>query len=222
MMFHRRETRGRCILVIALLALACACARGQAEEAPKGGGRPPASPGQLRGADSFAEIADRAERSRALFAEASRVFMHPRCLNCHPDGDTPHQGMDLSVHDPPVVRGPDDKGVVGVQCTSCHQDHNLELARVPGAPQWHLAPRVMAWVGKSPHAICEQMKDPARNGGRTLAQIVEHNAHDPLVAWGWNPGHDREPAPGTQEQLGRLIAAWVETGAECPSEGARP
>ena len=30
----------------------------------------------------------------------------------------------------------------------------------------------MAWVGKSPHAICEQMKDPARNGRRSLA------AHD--------------------------------------------
>jgi hypothetical protein len=129
--------------------------------------------------------------------------------------------MDLSIHDPPVVRGPDDKGVVGVQCTSCHQDRNLELALVPGAPEWHLAPRVMAWVGKSPAQICTQMKDPARIGGRTLAQIIEHNAHDPLVAWGWNPGHDREPAPGTQEQLGGLVAAWVETGAECPSEGAK-
>src|SRR6266404_1805227 len=111
---------------------------------------------------------------------------------------------------------------VGVQCSSCHQDHNLELARIPGAPEWHLAPRAMAWVGKSPREICEQMKDPARNGGRTLAQIVDHNAHDRLVAWGWNPGHGREPAPGTQEQLGQLIAAWVETGAECPSEGGTP
>src|SRR2546423_1259368 len=99
--------------------------------------------------------------------------------------------MDLSIHDPPVVRGPDDKGVVGVQCTSCHQDHNLELARVPGAPQWHLAPRAMAWVGKGAGAICEQMKDPSRNGGRTLGQNVEHKSPDPLVPRGWKPDHDR-------------------------------
>ena len=218
-----REARAAFVLVVAVIALASGCTRRQPETTSKGGASlSQASSGGLRRAGEFAQIADRAARSRALFLEASRVFLHPRCVNCHPNGDTPHQGMDLSVHDPPVVRGPDDKGVVGVQCTSCHQDHNLELARVPGAPQWHLAPRVMAWVGKTPRAICEQMKDPARNGGRTLAQVIEHNAHDPLVAWGWNPGHDREPAPGTQEQLGRLIAAWVESGAECPNEGARP
>jgi len=94
-------------------------------------------------------------------------------------------------------------------------------AKVLGALVWHLAPIEMAWTGKSPHAICEQMKDPAGNRHRTLAEIVEHNAHDKLVAWGWNPGHGREPAPGTQEQLGRIVQAWVETGAECPPEVAR-
>ena len=30
------------------------------------------------------------------------------------------------------------------------------------------------------------------------------------------PGGTREPAPGTQEQFGALIAAWIETGAACP------
>ena len=218
-----REARAAFVLVVAVIALACGCTRRQPETTSKGGASlSQASSGGLRRAGEFAQIADRAARSRALFLEASRVFLHPRCVNCHPNGDTPHQGMDLSVHDPPVVRGPDDKGVAGVQCSSCHQDHNLELARVPGAPDWHLAPRAMAWVGKNPREICEQMKDPARNGGRTLAQIVDHNAHDQLVAWGWNPGHGREPAPGTQEQLGRLIAAWVESGAECPIEGGAP
>ena len=70
--------------------------------------------------------------------------------------------------------------------------------------------------------ICEQLKDPARNGHKTLAQLIEHNAQDPLVAWGWQPGGGREPAPGTQAQFGELTRAWVETGAECPSEEARP
>ena len=176
----------------------------------------------LRAPQAFAVIEDPAERSKALFLEASRVLLHPRCANCHPDGDVPLQGTDWQPHYPPVVRGPEDKGVVGMECTSCHQDRNLEHARVPGAPNWHLAPLEMAWVGKTPRYICEQLKDPKRNGGKTLAQIVEHNAHDELVGWGWVPGHGREPAPGTQEQFGAIVAAWVETGAQCPSEEARP
>lgn len=188
--------------------------------------RPPqlrqVSASQLRTPADFALIADRAERSRALFLELSRVLLHPRCANCHPSGDVPHQGMEAKLHDPPVVRGAEDKGVVGMECTGCHQDHNLEHARVPGAPEWHLAPLRMAWVGRSPHAICEQLKDPQRNGQKTLAQIIEHNARDALVAWGWQPGSGREPAPGTQAEFGELTRAWVETGAACPSEEARP
>jgi hypothetical protein len=179
-------------------------------------------PGELRPPEAFGVITDRADRSRALFLEASRVLLHPRCANCHPDGDMPYQGTEWQLHNPPVVRGPDDRGVVGMECTSCHQDKNLELARVPGAPNWHLAPIEMAWVGKSPRAVCEQMKDPKRNGGKTLAQIVEHNAHDELVGWGWKPGADRQPAPGNQQLFGAIVAAWADTGAECPSEEARP
>jgi hypothetical protein len=74
----------------------------------------------------------------------------------------------------------------------------------------------MGWVGKNLGEICEQIKDPKRNGGKSLAQLVEHNRSDKLVAWGWAPGADRAPAPGTQEQFGALTAAWVETGAVCP------
>lgn len=173
---------------------------------------------ELLAVSEFDAIGDRGARSRALFAEAARVLVHPRCINCHPNGDTPHQRMAMELHDPPVVRGPRDNGVAGMECTTCHQDRNQELSRVPGAPKWHVAPIEMAWVGKSVSYICNQLKDPKRNGGRTLAQIVDHNAHDELVGWGWHPGADREPAPGTQAQFGALMAAWVETGAECPEE----
>lgn len=158
----------------------------------------------------------RAARSRALFEEMARVMTHPRCLNCHPDGDSPTQRFAMERHDPPVVRGAADRGVAGMECQGCHQESNLAHTRVPGAPGWHLAPRGMAWVGKSVGEICEQIKDPARNGGKTLAQIVEHNGKDPLVGWGWEPGADREKVPGTQAQFGELTAAWVATGAECP------
>ena len=175
-------------------------------------------PSELRTVADFDVVGDRGARSRALFGEMARVLTHPRCINCHPNGDSPHQRMAMELHDPPVVRGPADNGVPGMECTTCHQDRNQELTRVPGAPKWHLAPLEMAWVGRSIGQICNQIKDPNRNGGKTLEQIVEHNGHDELVAWGWNPGADREPAPGTQSQFGALSAAWVETGAECPEE----
>jgi hypothetical protein len=178
-------------------------------------------PNELRAVSEFASIRDRAARSRALFLEASRVFLHPRCVNCHPAGDVPHQRMQALLHDPPAQRGPNDRGVPGMECTACHQDRNQPLTRVPGAPDWHLAPIEMAWFGKSAAYICAQLKDPARNGRRSLAQIVDHNAHDALVGWGWAPGADREPAPGTQQQFGALVAAWVETGAACPQEESR-
>ena len=205
-------------LIVALGLTLGAC---KAREAPPPD-LPPVANNQLRAVADFAVVTDKKQRSQALFLEASRVFLHPRCVNCHPNGDIPHQGAQLAFHQPPVTRGPEGRGVVGMECTSCHQEHNLATARVPGAHDWHLAPREMAWVGKTPRQICEQIKDSKRNGGKTLAQIVEHNAHDKaLVAWGWAPGSDREPAPGTQEQFGAIVAAWVETGAECPIEEVR-
>jgi hypothetical protein len=201
-----------------LAAMILAACSGNSSPARTTAALPPAAAGQLRTVDEFNAIGDRDERSRALFAEASRVLLHPRCVNCHPNGDVPHQGMQLVLHDPPVVRGPENNGVPGNECTTCHQDRNQELTRVPGAPRWHLAPIEMAWVGKSANDICHQLQDPKRNGGKTLAQIVEHNTHDKLVAWGWAPGDGREPAPGTQAQFGALIAAWVDTGARCPED----
>ena len=157
------------------------------------------------------------QRAAALFVEASKVLTHPRCTNCHPPDDRPRQRAG-EPHEPPVERGPDDHGIVLLRCDSCHQDHNLTHARVPGAPKWGLAQRQMVWLGRTPAQICAQLKDSQRNGKKTLAEIVEHAAHDPLVAWGWAPGQGREPAPGTQAQFGALIAAWAEAGAHCPQE----
>lgn len=171
----------------------------------------------LRKPESFASITDPAERSRALFVEAGRVLQHPRCMNCHPVGERPTQGNDAHPHSPLVVRGTDDKGAVGMRCKTCHQSANYEPSGVPGHPLWHVAPKPMAWQNKSLGEICAQIKDPKRNGGRTLAAIHEHIAHDSLVGWAWMPGGNREPAPGTQAQAGALIAAWIDSGAACPA-----
>ncbi len=201
------------VLAAAIAAAACGEAKPSRVEGPP---HPRALPSELRAPEAFAGIGDRDERSRALFTEASRVIFHARCVNCHPSDDSPRQRERAELHDPPVVRGPSDRGVTGMECTSCHQDTNVPLARVPGASDWHLAPKVMAWQSRTPADVCAQIKDPARNGGKTLAQIADHSAHDPLVAWGWAPGSGREPAPGSQERFGALVAAWIETGAACP------
>jgi hypothetical protein len=166
--------------------------------------------------ESFAHIADRATRSRALFGEAAKVFTHARCVNCHPADDSPRQGDGHRLHDPPVVRGFGNHGVPAMECATCHQDKNLALARVPGAPNWSLAPASMVWLDRTPSQICAQLKDPDKNGGKTLPQIVDHLAHDPLVAWGWSPGANRTPAPGSAAQVAALVQAWADTGAECP------
>lgn len=155
-------------------------------------------------------------RSQALFSELARVLLHPRCVNCHVQGDSPAQGDYLGLHDPPVVRGHEGRGVVGMECETCHQDRNLELSRVPGARGWRLPPAAMAWEGKSPAELCVQLKDPARNGQRGLQALVEHAQHDALVAWGWQPGFDRSPPPGSQAEFAALVGAWVESGAACP------
>src|SRR5688572_30286449 len=104
------------VVTIALATTVIAACSGGTTDGPKSTGdtlRAVAS-NELRTPADFAGIADVAERSRALFLEATRVLQHPRCVNCHPDGDIPHQGMALALHDPPVVRGPDDHGVVGM------------------------------------------------------------------------------------------------------------
>ncbi len=201
----------RAAWTLAWLLLGCHAAKAPVSQ--------PDDPSRLRSPEAFAQVRDMGSRSQALFREASKVMLHPRCTNCHPPDDTPRQLASQRPHDPPVARGNEGQGVPGMECASCHQDVNLELARVPGAPNWHLAPIEAAWLGRTPSQICEQLKDPTRNGGKTLQAIVDHAANDALVAWGWSPGHDREPAPGTQEIYGALMQAWLDTGAHCPQGG---
>lgn len=170
----------------------------------------------LKTAPTFNRIRNKARRSVALFNEAGKVLQHARCVNCHPSGDQPLQGDASALHQPMVQRGADGFGVVGMRCQTCHGAENFDPGRVPGVDKWHLAPSSMAWEGKSLGDICRQIKDPARNGGKTVAQIVDHMGHDPAVGWAWNPGADREPAPGDWPTFVALIKAWADAGAVCP------
>jgi hypothetical protein len=117
-------------------------------------------------------------------------------MNCHPATDHVLQGNDSHPHQPVATRQ--------TPCVTCHTDRNFTLHErasyrsIPGHPRWMAAPIEMAWEGKSVGEICRQIKDPDRNGGRNLSLLHEHLAHDDLVAWGWQPGEGRDPAPGSQ------------------------
>ncbi|GAA4229161.1 Isoquinoline 1-oxidoreductase subunit [Sagittula sp. NFXS13] len=175
----------------------------------------------LRTVDEFDSIEAEGERSVALFEEMMVVIEHPRCSNCHPVDNSPRQGDDMRMHQPPVVRGAADFGAPGMRCTTCHSEENVAFetgeGSIPGHDPWNLAPISMGWIGKSASEICAQLKDPERNGGKSLAELHEHNAEDGLVGWGWEPGKGRTPAPGSQKVFGELTQAWIDTGAACPS-----
>lgn len=177
----------------------------------------PALAKTLQPISAFAGIKDGKARSIALFGEVGKVIQHPRCLNCHPAGDRPTQTDMMRPHMPWVVRGDGGIGASGLRCITCHHDSNFDPAGVPGNPKWALAPPEMAWQGKTLGDICRQIKDKGRNGGRDMAALEEHMAKDDLVGWGWHPGGNRTPAPGTQAQFGALFKAWVDSGAVCPA-----
>lgn len=152
------------------------------------------------------------------------VFSHPRCADCHVADDRPrwsgaHYGG-TRVHAFNVQRGADGSGFgnPGLRCTTCHFESNSStLHGPPGAPNWHLAPAEMVWFGKSSADICAQIKDPARNGGRSLEEVAVHVRDDKLVAWGWQPGPGREPAPGSAQETYAALENWMAAGAPCPS-----
>lgn len=171
----------------------------------------------LRPPSAFAGISDPRARSVALFEEAGKVITHPRCVNCHPAGDRPKQSDRGQPHQPMVVRGADGHGAPGLNCNTCHHAANYDPAKVPGHPQWHLAPLAMAWEGRSLGQICEQIKDPARNGGKDMQALLHHMSDDTLVGWAWSPGADRTRAPGTQAEFGALLRAWADLGGVCPA-----
>jgi hypothetical protein len=211
----RRLAAAQVAAVLAVAAVAV-LAVNSAVATPRAPVEPPAAVETLRPVAAFASIAHPRARAVALFSEMGKVLQHPRCVNCHPAGDRPLQTDAMRPHEPLVVRGADGHGAPGMRCETCHHAANYDPARVPGHPQWHLAPIEMAWEGKTLTEICEQIKDPARNGGKNLAELVHHLGEDSLVGWGWAPGAGRTPAPGTQKEFGALAKAWADAGAHCP------
>jgi hypothetical protein len=158
------------------------------------------------------------EKSVLAFRAVASVLTSPRCLNCHAPNDGPLQGDDNHPHAMNVKRGSDGKGSPALRCRACHQTENAGfLHGPPGAADWQLPPEKtpMAWKGLSTGKLCRTLKDPAKNGNRSLQDLIPHTDTS-LVRWAWNPGPGRTVPPLSHDEFVSRLKEWIETGAACP------
>lgn len=167
----------------------------------------------IRGSDSPTN-----EESLQAFRAVASVLTSPRCMNCHVPGDAPLQGDDNHPHAMNVRRGVDGKGSSALHCFACHQPENSKILHgPPGAADWRLpAPQTpMAWRGLSTGELCRTLKDPTKNGNRSLQDLVVH-MDTSLVRWAWNPGPGRSVPPLSYDEFLSHLKEWIGTGAGCP------
>ena len=179
--------------------------------------------GQPRGGGASA-----ASRTQGLAAweQVYSVLTHPRCINCHTATNYPQQGDERRRHITNVIRGPEGKGVPGLNCASCHQETNADSTGVPGGHDWHLAPLSMKWQDQNDNplssgAICRAVTDRSKNHNLDGPGLLKHHEEEPLVLWAGNPGRRPDGTTRTLPPLthGEFVAAtrrWVEAGTPCP------
>jgi hypothetical protein len=147
------------------------------------------------------------------------VLQHPRCLNCHPAGDTPLVGERSEPHPQNVQRGADGTGLFAMRCAACHQTENTPGAHMPpGAPTWHLPhpSTPLVFEGLTSGELCQKLRDPAHNGGRAPEALVHHVEQDALVLWAFEPGEGRAPVSTPHADFVAAMRAWVGGGCDCP------
>jgi len=138
---------------------------------------PPASATEAEGLEAWSRIYE--------------VTSHSRCSNCHPGPSDrpmwsgPSYGAEPRRHGMNIRAGESRIGAETLPCSTCHGAQNGEVPHSPpgNASGWMLAPVEAHWFGQSSRTICEQLRDPARNGGRTLNEVAQHLGHDLILRW---------------------------------------
>ena len=160
---------------------------------------------------------DSIESVRA-FMQVFKVLKSPRCMNCHPSGDSPLQGDDSHVHTMNIQRGEDGTGVYAAKCSNCHQPTNVPgIHTPPGNPKWKLPPADMKMVfeGKTAKQLALQIMNYNENGHKNKKQLLEH-ARDTLVKAGWNMGEGRMPPPLSYKAFVTEWNTWINKGGYAP------
>ena len=159
------------------------------------------------------------------------VASHPRCTNCHAGPDNipmwsgPSYGR-TRPHGMNIDAGQSRIGAETVVCSACHtvlKNPNPAANAIPHSPPkvaavWKLAPVSTAWFGKSSEFICNQVKDPQRNGKRSIRDVAVHLGHDKVLRWAWSPGGNRQPPPGSLQETMDDLMKWAAAGAPCPGD----
>jgi len=159
------------------------------------------------------------------------VASHPRCTNCHagPDNIPMWSGPSYGTtrpHGMNINSGPSRIGAESVVCSACHtvlKHPNPVANAIPHSPPkvaavWKLAPVSTAWFGKSSEYICNQIKDPERNGKRSVRDVAVHLGHDQVLRWAWFPGRNRQPPPRSLQEAMDDSMKWAAAGAPCPGD----
>lgn len=153
----------------------------------------------------------------AAFVDVARVLQSPRCLNCHPNGNAPLQGDHAAPHAMGITR---DIERTGTTCQTCHRETavSTDAHMPPAVKNWHLPPEAtpMIFQGRTPAALCRQLKDPKQNGNFDLAALLKHVSHDDLVLYGWNPGAGRTLPPLPHDVFVARFKQWADAGGPCP------
>lgn len=169
------------------------------------------------------------EDGLAAWENIHTVLTHPRCINCHVGADNvPLWGTQDEpgrIHGMAINAGNSRIGAEGLSCKACHQKSTRANSVPHAAPHtgidWQLAPVEFQWTDRSSAEICAQMRDPARNGGRDEAGLIEHILDDAeligFITWSFDPGAGRDPSPGSLQAHLDDMADWTAAGMPCPA-----
>ncbi|WP_299561435.1 hypothetical protein [uncultured Sulfitobacter sp.] len=163
----------------------------------------------------------------AAWSRIYEVASHPRCTNCHV-GDSGRPAWAALGYDPKWLHGMNVQagdsriGAETVLCQTCHITAASDNATPHAAPQiddaWRLPPVALDWRDKTSGEICIQMRNPETNNGFEGQELAAHVRESAFVNWGFEPGGNRVPAPGTAEELARDIEVWIAAGTPCTAD----
>ena len=171
----------------------------------------------LRRRRALPRSATRQQRSAALFTELGKV-LDPSALRELPSGRRPPAPRRLGRLAPAAGRARCGRPWASRPCAARSATKRPISTRPACRATRSGISRRVKWRGKARRSLrfCAQIKDPARNGGRSVEDLIHHIGDDTLVGWAWAPGFGRQPAPGTQKQAGALVDAWVKNRRSLP------